>query len=222
MRQRLLLDRNWRFALDHAADVSRDFEFARSRYLIRAGEAQGAGKVDFDDSGWRPIDLPHDWAVELPFDPAVNKDLLDDGYHAIGLDHPQNSVGWYRRAFDLPASDDGRRISIEFDGVFRDSTVFVNGHYLGRHASGYTPFRYDITDVANYGGRNVVVVRVDASLFEGWWYEGAGIYRHVWLVKTEPLHIAPNGTFVTSKVGKRSTEVTVRTTVVNDSDAAVT
>ena len=221
MRERLLLDRNWRFALGHAADVARDFEFARSRYLIKAGEARGAAKVDFDDSGWRLVDLPHDWAIELPYDPAGDKDLLDHGYHAIGPDHPENSVGWYRRSFDLPDTDRLRRIAIEFDGVFRDSTVFVNGHYMGRHASGYTPFRYDITDVANCGGTNVVVVRVDASLFEGWWYEGAGIYRHVWLVKTAPLHVAPNGTFVTTKVGKTSAEATVRTTVVNDSDDAV-
>ena len=222
MRQRLLLDQNWRFALGHAGDVSRDFDFARSRYLIKAGEAKGAANLDFDDSAWQQVDVPHDWAIDLPFDPAGDKDLLDHGYHAIGPDHPESSVGWYRKSFDLPASDNGRRISIEFDGVFRDSSVFVNGHYLGRHASGYTPFRYDISDIANYGGRNVVVVRVDASLFEGWWYEGAGIYRHVWLVKTEPLHVAPNGTTVTTKVGKASAEVTVRTTVVNDSEDAVT
>src|SRR5687768_6867633 len=219
MRERLLLDENWRFALGHAADVSRDFEFARSRYLVKAGEAKGAGKVEFDDSRWRQIDLPHDWAVELPFDPKGDKDLLDHGYHAIGPDHPENSIGWYRREFEIPKKDEGGRLTIEFDGVFRDSTVFVNGHYMGRHASGYTPFRYDITDVADYGAKNLIAVRVDASLFEGWWYEGAGIYRHVWLVKTDPLHVAPNGTFVTTKVGKRSAEVTVRTTVVNDSDA---
>jgi beta-galactosidase len=217
MRQRLLMDRNWRFALGHAADVSRDFEFARSRYLIKAGEARGTAKIDFDDSAWRPIDLPHDWAIELPYDPNGDKDLLDHGYHAIGPDHPENSVGWYRRAFDLPASDEGRRISIEFDGVFRDSTVFVNGHYVGRHASGYTPFRYDITDIANYGSRNVVVVRVDASLFEGWWYEGAGIYRHVWLVKTEPLHVKQWGTHVTTEVlGDGRAKIDITTTVVND------
>ncbi|MGB7158862.1 MAG: glycoside hydrolase family 2 TIM barrel-domain containing protein [Tepidisphaeraceae bacterium] len=222
-RERILLDHGWRFALGHAADVSRDFQFARSRYLIKAGEAKGAAKIDFDDSAWRAIDLPHDWAIELPYDETGDKDLLDHGYHAIGPDHPQHSVGWYRKSFDLPASDDGRRISLEFDGVFRDSVVFVNGHYLGRHASGYTPFRYDITDVANYGGRNVVVVRVDASLFEGWWYEGAGIYRHVWLTKTDPLHVVPNGTVVTSKVRKDGVaEVTVRTTIANDGDEPAT
>jgi beta-galactosidase len=221
-RERICLDRGWRFALGHAADVARDFEFARSRYLIKSGEAKGAGRVDFDDSAWRAIDLPHDWAIELPYDEWGDKDLLDHGYHAIGPDHPEQSVGWYRASFDLPAEDDGRRISIEFDGVYRDSVVFVNGHYMGRHASGYTPFRYDITDVAHYGGRNVIAVRVDASLFEGWWYEGAGIYRHVWLLKTDPLHVAANGTVVTSKVRRDgAAEVTVRTTVVNDSDEAI-
>ncbi|HEV2293083.1 MAG TPA: beta-galactosidase GalA [Tepidisphaeraceae bacterium] len=221
-RERFCIDQSWRFALGHAADISRDFDFARSRWLIKAGEAKGGASVDFDDSAWRLIDLPHDWAIELPYDEHGDKDLLDHGYHAIGPDHPEHSVGWYRKPFDLPAEDQGRRISIEFDGVYRDSVVFVNGHYLGRHASGYTPFRYDITDVAHYGGRNVVAIRVDASLFEGWWYEGAGIYRHVWLVKTDPLHIAPDGVIVTSKVLRNGTAaVTVRTTVVNESDEAI-
>src|SRR5688500_8615618 len=221
-RERIPFDHDWRFALGHAADAGKDFEFKRSRYLIKAGEAKGAASPVLDDSGWRALDLPHDWAIELPYDPDGDKDVLDHGVHAIGPSHPEHSVGWYRKSFDLPASDDGRRIVLEFDGVFRDSTVFVNGHYMGRHASGYTPFRYDITDVANVSGRNVVVVRVDASLFEGWWYEGAGIYRHVWLVKTHPLHVAPNGTYVTSKLRRNGTaEVTIRTTVVNDSHDAI-
>jgi beta-galactosidase len=109
-------------------------------------------------------------------------------------------VGWYRRAFKIPKSDHGRRISVEFDGVFRDSIVWINGHRLGRHASGYTSFRYDLTDYLNYGGENVIAVRADASQYEGWWYEGAGIHRHVWLVKTSSMHVAPNGTFVTSEL----------------------
>ena len=94
----------------------------------------------------------------------------------------------------------GRRIWLEFDGVFRDSTVFVNGWFVGHHESGYGSFRYDITDVANVGGKNVIAVRVDASQSEGWFYEGAGIYRHVWLVKTAPLAIAPDGVFVYSRL----------------------
>src|SRR5208283_2597373 len=129
------------------------------------------------------------------------------------------SIGWYRRTFFIPSADLGRRISVEFDGVFRDSVVWVNGFYLGRHASGYTGFRYDMTDYLNYGGDNVLAVRVDASMEEGWFYEGAGIYRHVWLSKTAPLHVAQWGTFVTTRPEGDAAEVRALTTVANDGAA---
>lgn len=211
MRERLLMDSNWRFALGHAADPSKDFDFVRDRSLVKAGEARGAARAlhrapyaaapaagsigaTFDDSDWRTVDLPHDWAIELGFDRGrEDREHVEHGFVPVGPDYPQNSVGWYRRTFTIPADDEGKRISIEFNGVFRDSVVWVNGHRMGRHASGYVPFGYDITDQLNYGGENVVAVRVDASQYEGWWYEGAGIYRHVWLVKTAPIHIAPDG-----------------------------
>ena len=213
MRQRLSLDRDWRFALGHAAHPALDFEFARDRSLVKAGEARGAAGTKFDDSSWRAINVPHDWAIELPLDPNGDKELCDHGFIAIGPDHPEHSVGWYRRKFRIPKSDLGRRISVEFDGVFRDSIVWINGHRLGRHASGYTSFRYDITDSLNYGNENVIAVRVDASQYEGWWYEGAGIYRHVWLLKTDPVHVVPDGTFVTCEIGNRGARVPVRTTI---------
>jgi beta-galactosidase len=219
-RERLSLDRNWRFARGHGADPSKDFDFVRDRSLVKAGEARGAASPSFDDSVWRVIDVPHDWAIELPYAPADDREICEHGFHAIGPDHPQNSVGWYRRAFEIPKDDDGRRLTVEFDGVFRDSIAWLNGHRLGRHASGYTPIRYDITDIANYGGRNVLVVRADASNWEGWWYEGAGIYRHVWLVKTPPLHVAHDGTFVTSEARGGRARVALRTTVVNESEGA--
>ncbi len=114
----------------------------------------------------------------------------------MGEGFPQNSVAWYRRSFALPGADAGKRLWLEFDGAFRDCTVFVNGWFVGHHESGYSSFRYDITDVANCGGANVVAVKVDASQSEGWFYEGAGLYRHVWLVKTAPLAVAPDGVFV--------------------------
>src|ERR1700691_3032194 len=132
----------------------------------------------------------------MPFDSQAD---ASHGFRALGEGFAQNSVGWYRRSFDLPASDAGRRLWLEFDGAFRDCTVFVNGWFVGHHESGYSGFRYDFTDVARCGGRNVVTVKVDASQFEGWFYEGAGIYRHVWLVKTAPLAIAPDGIFVFSQ-----------------------
>jgi beta-galactosidase len=165
------------------------------------------------------VDVPHDFVIELPLDPNGDKELADHGFHAIGPDHPESSVGWYRRSFDIPESDLGRRLTIEFDGVFRDSVVWVNGFRMGRHSSGYASFRYDITDIANYGGRNVVVVRADASSYEGWWYEGGGIYRHVWLTKTEPVHIAPWGVFVTSEMVDGGAVVRVKTKIINDGDA---
>lgn len=219
MRQRLSLDRNWRFALGHASDASRDFEFARDRSLVKAGEARGAAGFKFDDSKWRVINLPHDWAIELPLVKKDDREHVEHGCFAIGPDFPQHSVGWYRRTFEIPKADLGKRISVEFDGVFRDSIVWINGHRLGRFSSGYTPFGYDLTDYLNYGAANVIAVRVDATQYEGWWYEGAGIYRHVWLLKTAPLHMVRYGTFVTTKLRRNSADVTVRTTVVNESDA---
>ena len=187
-RERLLADAGWRF---HLGD-----EWGPAQNLAKAGSGYGPASPEFSDASWRRVDLPHDWAVELPFDRRAD---AQHGFKALGEGFPQNSVGWYRRTFALPKTDAGRRIWIEFDGVFRDSAVFVNGWFVGRHESGYGSFRYDITDVVDVGGKNVVSVRVDASRFEGWFYEGAGIYRHVWLVKVSPLAVAPDGLFVFSR-----------------------
>lgn len=225
-RQRLSMDFDWRFNLGHTYDITRDFMFGDTRTherpFAKAGSigSGGMGSISpvhtgFNDNDWRKIDLPHDWAVELDFDPAAT---TSHGYKKLGREWPSNSIGWYRKTFEVPESDEGNRLSIEFDGVFRDCMVWLNGFYLGRHMSGYTSFRYDISDCVNYGGRNVLVVRVDASFVEGWFYEGAGIYRHVWLVKTNPLHVAQWGTFVSSTVDEdaASAEVTIKTKVTNE------
>ncbi|HVM59769.1 MAG TPA: beta-galactosidase GalA [Verrucomicrobiae bacterium] len=215
-RERLRMDFGWRFAFGHATDPSRDFDPAGSffTYFAKAGTAAGAAAMDFDDRGWRVLNLPHDWAVEVPFD---GRGRGSHGYKAIGRNFPETSVGWYRKKFFIPASDLGRHITIDFDGVFRDSQVWVNGFYLGRETSGYSPFGYNITDYLNYGGTNLVAVRVDASIEEGWFYEGAGIYRHVWLTKSAPLHVVRWGTFVTTDVKDKAADVTARVTVENNS-----
>lgn len=218
-RERLNFDSEWRFALGHANDVKKDFDHATGgfSYFAKAGFGSGASSPEFDDAAWRRIDLPHDWAVELPF----SKDGSGShGFKAIGRSFPENSVGWYRKTFHIPASDLGKRISLEFDGIFRDSIVWVNGHYLGTEESGYSGFARNITEIVNYGGDNVVAVRVDASLEEGWFYEGAGIYRHVWLTKTAPLHVARDGIFVTTATRDdfSSAEVTARATIANDAE----
>ena len=219
-RERLLMDMGWHFAFGNATDPTKDFDpvpFNNNNYFAKAGNSVGAAATDFDDRGWRTVNLPHDWAVELPFD---SKGTASHGSKAIGRNFPQNSVGWYRKSFTIPNSDLGKKISIEFDGVFRDSQVWVNGFYLGQESSGYASFSYDITDYLNYGGNNVVAVRVDASLEEGWFYEGAGIYRHVWLTKTSPLHVAHWGTFVSTDYGIKGTAVTARATIANDGTKA--
>jgi beta-galactosidase len=220
-RERLRMDAGWRFALGHATDLARDFDYGTGYFSdeAKAGFGDGPAAATFDDRAWRRIDLPHDWAAEAPFAPNASP---SHGFKAIGRNFPERSVGWYRKSFSIPSSDLGRRISLEFDGVFRDSVVWVNGFRLGRHESGYSSFRYDISDYLNYGGDNVVSVRVDASKEEGWFYEGAGIYRHVWLTTTAPLHVAHWGTFVTTEVGDDRARVTARTTVRNDRDAPAT
>ena len=215
-RERLCMDIGWRFALGHSFDTKKDFDNGSSyfSYFAKAGYGDGAAAANFDDRAWRVLDVPHDWCVELPFD---RRGGFSHGYKAIGRNFPENSVGWYRKHFVVPESDAGRCIVIEFDGVFRNSIVWVNGFYLGTEHSGYTGFSYDISDYLNYGGENIVAVRVDATMEEGWFYEGAGIYRHVWLTTESPLHVVKDGTFVTTDVKKNIAVILARTCIVNAS-----
>src|SRR5690349_8167741 len=156
-RERLLLDFGWKF---HPGN-----EWGIAVSLAKAGTGSGPASQSFSDASWRTVNLPHDWAVELPFDSTADG---SHGFHPVGPGFPTNSVAWYRRTFELPATDAGKRLWLEFDGVFRDATVFVNGWFVGHHEGGYNGFRYDITDLVDPGGKNVVAVKVDASQFEGW------------------------------------------------------
>lgn len=214
-RERLLMDADWRFAFGHPFDTKKDFNTGTGyfSYLAKAAYGDGAAAADFDDRHWRKLDLPHDWAVELPFDSTASK---SHGYKAIGRNFPETSVGWYRKKFFVEKSDEGKRISIAFDGVYRNFSVWVNGFYLGTEPSGYTGVEYNISEYLNYGGENTVAVRADAKMEEGWFYEGAGIYRHVWLNKTEPVHIISNGIFVTTAVNGNAATVSVEATVINE------
>lgn len=219
-RERLLLDFGWRFHFGNADDAAKDFGFGydRTGNFQKTGNFIGASALAFDDSDWRPLDLPHDWAVELPFheDPA----LTSKGSYPLGRSYPETSVGWYRRVFDLPATDAGKRIFIEFDGAYRNTMVVLNGFYIGQHAGGYDPFSFDVTDFATPGSPNVLLARVDATLSDGWFYEGAGLYRHVWLVKTHPVHVKKWGTFVRSVVRPQEATVLIRTEVNNHGKGA--
>ena len=212
-RERLLMDFGWKFTFGHGSDPLRDLGFGAIQEDFAKTGAFEFATAKFDDSRWRTLDLPHDWAVELPF--VHDEGLRGHGYKPLGRSYPDTSVGWYRRSFDLPAADVGRRIVLEFDGAFRDVRVFVNGCFVGRNDNGYVPFRCDITDFVLPGTRNFVVVRVDASFGDGWFYEGAGIYRHVWLTKTAALHLGTHESYVRTKVGHDEAALTLGTVVEN-------
>ncbi|MDR3172841.1 MAG: DUF4982 domain-containing protein [Treponema sp.] len=161
-------------------------------------------------AGWRPVDLPHDWKTELEYTPE--KRVFMGGAK-------ENGVGYYRKVFPLAREDEGKRIVVEFNGVCRSVSVWFNGCFLGDHYSGYTSFNFDLTDLANYGdeGDNVLLVRVDTTTGdEGWWYEGAGIYRDVCLIKTDALHVDTWGTYIhLDKLEDHAALMIVETTVVN-------
>ncbi|MGH9654147.1 MAG: beta-galactosidase GalA [Bryobacteraceae bacterium] len=217
-RGKLLLDFGWRFRLGDADDEAKDLNFGARQTFAKAGRVVSAARVHYDDSSWRQVDLPHDWAVELPF--VDDPQLESHGYHPLSRKHPATSIGWYRRVFEIPAADRGKRLAVEFDGVFRNAMVLLNGNYLGTNFSGYAPCHFDITDFVKYGKPNALVLRVDATLEEGWFYEGAGIYRHVWLTKTNPVHVAHWGTFVRSGPDSSPGALVIETELENEQSKA--
>ncbi|MGD0903552.1 MAG: glycoside hydrolase family 2 TIM barrel-domain containing protein, partial [Terracidiphilus sp.] len=217
-REQLLFDFGWKCQFGHGSDPARDLGFGFGQGdFAKTGQFDFA-KARFDDSKWRALNLPHDWAVELPFihDEAQNS----HGFKPLGRRYPETSVGWYRREFDIPAGDLGRRIAVEFDGAFRDVLLFVNGCFIGRNDNGYAPFRFDLTDFLNYGAKNYIVARVDASLGDGWFYEGAGIYRHVWLTKTDALHLGKWESYVRADLQGDAAKLTLSTVVQNEGKQA--
>ena len=216
IREHISIDQDWRFAFGHPFDTAKDFNTATGyfSYLAKIAYGDGAAASDFDDRSWRKLNVPHDWAVEQGFS---QKASYSHGFKNIGRPYPETSIGWYRKKIAIPKEDLGRRIHIAFDGVFRNSTVWFNGHYLGTNPSGYLGFEYDVTDYIKYGEENTIAVRVDVMMEEGWFYEGAGIYRHVWLNKTNPVHIPANGTFVsTTKLTKNTAELASIVSVINE------
>jgi beta-galactosidase len=186
-----------------------DFDWRFSR-----GDPSGAELPSFADASWTEVDLPHDWSIEGPYsesEPASGP----GGYLPAG-------IGWYRKRFTVPASDRGRLVTLEFDGVYQNSEVWINGHSLGIRPYGFIPFAYEITPWLRFGAENIVAVRVDNSRQTNCrWYSGSGIYRHTWLMKTAPLRIAYWGVFASSpQVAADRATVHVETTVANGLDHA--
>lgn len=195
------MDEGWKFHFGNAADPAKDFGCGTEyfNYLTKANSIHNEGPYSEkfkEDDTWKDVDLPHDFVVDLPF---AREASHSHGYKTVGYKYPETSVGWYRKTFTVAKEDEGKHFELLFDGIFRDSRVWVNGFYCGGERSGYLSQNYDITDYLNYGGDNIICVRADATLEEGWFYEGGGIYRHTWLTRTEPLHIEQNGLTITSK-----------------------
>ena len=184
-------------------------------WTFHLGEAEGAEAPGYDDSGWRRLNLPHDWAVEGDFSPEHPS--------GTGGGALPGGIGWYRKTFVPEASYEGKKVFIDFDGVYMNSEVFVNGVSLGKRPYGYISFRYDLTPHLRFGEENVVAVRVDnREQPNSRWYSGCGIYRHVWLTVTHPVHVDQWGTYVTTpEVSDAEAVVAVRTTVKNEGDADV-
>jgi beta-galactosidase len=193
-----------------AASIAGDWPAARERrasfdtaWRFQRGDAVGAETVGFADGSWRTLDLPHDWAIEEPFDPKINP-------HVGAL--PSFGVAWYRKHFTVPPSARGRYYAIELDGAMSNARVFLNGHELGGRPYGYIGFGLDLTPYLVIGGENVIAVRLAPEEDSSRWYPGAGIYRHVWIDATGPVHIARWGTYVTTpKVADGAATVSVRT-----------
>ena len=190
-RQRIFFDFDWKFT---------------------KGDATGAEQLQYNDSQWQTVQLPHDWSISEPFDPklAFGK---NSGFLPIG-------IGWYRKRFALPAGLKGEQVTIEFEGAYRDVTVWLNGKCLGNQKNGYTTFFYDLTPHLLQNGTNQLAVRCDNSV--GWssrWYTGSGIYRHVWLHGTRELHVPMWGTYVTTpEVSEKQATVKIKTSVKNTAE----
>ncbi|MGZ8538675.1 MAG: sugar-binding domain-containing protein, partial [Flavisolibacter sp.] len=146
VRSRQTLDDGWKFHFGHASDRVKDFNYGIANIFAKSGAARGTA-IDprFNDSGWRSLNLPHDWAVELPFTKVSSFDVMAHGYKPVGGLFPETSVGWYRKHFSVAKKDSGRRFQVQFDGIFRDATIWINGFYLGNNKSGYVGISYDIT-----------------------------------------------------------------------------
>ncbi|MGI4820866.1 MAG: sugar-binding domain-containing protein [Janthinobacterium lividum] len=180
-----------------------------------AGEAQGAEKPDFDDASWRALDLPHDWSIEDV--PGTTSPYQATAISQVNGGFTRGGTGWYRKRFTLPAGAAGQRVIVQFDGVYMNASVWLNGHQLGTHPYGYTPFWYDLTEHLNPNGPNVLAVQVQNEGVNSRWYSGSGIYRHVWLRVLPSVHLTPWGiSLTTPSVMATQAQVQAKTTVRNE------
>lgn len=206
--QKYSFDKGWRF---HLGDIAfpKIVGHGQSYDNAKAGKAWGAAAPEYNDAAWRKLNVPHDWAVEGGFDSTAN---ISQGYRNRGY-------GWYRKKFRLDVEDEGKHLELQFEGIATFATIWFNGSVVHRNWCGYTSFYIDITSMAKYGDElNTIAIRVDANAMEGWWYEGAGMYRRTWLVKREPVHIKTDGVYAHPVKKDNGWIVPVEVTVNNSSD----
>ncbi len=189
--------------------LTEKFDFDWKFFL--SDSATVASAVNYDDSEWQDVQLPHDWSIKLP----VNKK------NGAAMGFLPGGIGWYRKTFSIPNHYKGKKVVIHFDGVYHQSDVYINGKHLGFHPYGYTAFEYDLTPHLDYGSKNTIAVRVDHSNSpSSRWYSGSGIYRHVWLKVTNPVHVAMWGTYITTPaISETAADVKIATTIENSSSA---
>ena len=186
-------------------------------WRFHRGGAQGAELPDFDDSKWRKLDLPHDWSIEEL--PGTHSPFNPDAISEVSGGFTTGGTGWYRKTFTVPNEQKGKRILIQFDGVYMNADAWLNGQWLGSHPYGYTSFWFDLTGKVKFGVANLLAVKVKNEGENSRWYSGSGIYRHVWLKTLEPTHVAQWGTYITTpEVSTSSATVNVRTKLQNESD----
>ena len=234
-RERISFDADWLFVKGDPTDAGNELSYTNIRVWVMANGAEfttnlpsatlPSGNIgadvtyvqpDFDDRGWRKLNLPHDWGIEGPF-----KQEYPGGTGKL----PWWGVGWYRKHFEMPSSDAGQKIYFDVDGAMSYANVWLNGHYVGGWPYGYASWRVDLTPYIKFGGENLLSVRLDNPTNSSRWYPGGGIYRNVWLVKTAPVHVAHWGTYVTTpEIHATSATVKIQARVENDTaaDATVT
>ncbi len=214
--KKINFDEGWKFHFGHAANPDKDFDYG-NKLLFHKSNVFDTTILSpkFVDTTWTKVTVPHDWVVALPFVKSVTHEMDTHGYKPVGSIYPETSIGWYRKHFTIDKKDLGKRFEIQFDGIYRNAAIWINGFYVGTNFSGYVGNSYDITDYMNFDGDNVMVVRVDATQAEGWFYEGAGIYRHVWLNIHNNVHIPNDGLFVHSTLNGKNAAVIIETEIEN-------
>jgi beta-galactosidase len=215
--EKISLDEDWKFHFGNSSNPNKDFDYGNTLLFHKSNVFETTiVSPKFIDTAWSKVNIPHDWLVELPFVKSTTHEMDSHGYKPVGATYSETSIGWYRKHFSVDKSKSNKRFELKFDGIYRNAEIWLNGFYVGTNFSGYLGNSYDVSDYINFEGDNTIVVRVDATQSEGWFYEGAGIYRHVWLNITDKLFIPDGGLYVHSDVNGKNAIVNIETTIQNN------